>query len=161
MDVGRRRELVERYREGPLIVDQALERLTAEELDHRPSGGGWSPRQVVHHLADSEMTSAIRLRRLLAEDDPQIQGYDEEEFARRLHYDSRPLRPSLDAFRASRATTADILDLLDDEDWARAGNHSEVGPYSVEAWLEIYAAHGHDHAGQIAESVADARGKGE
>src|SRR5207253_570865 len=82
--------------------------------------GEWSPREVVHHLADSEMTSAIRCRLLLCEDHPFIRAYDESEFARRLHYD-RPLDTSLDALRAARRSTAEILHRLDDADWARAG----------------------------------------
>jgi hypothetical protein len=99
------------------------------------------------------MTSAIRLRRLLAEESPVIAGYDEEEFARRLFYTARPIAPSLDALRAARATTASILDHLSEEQWRRAGVHSESGAYSVETWLEIYAAHAHDHADQIRRAL--------
>jgi hypothetical protein len=113
-----------------------------------PAPGKWSARQIVHHLADSEMTSAIRLRRLLAEDNPLISGYDEEEFARRLHYD-RPLEASLLALRAARDTSAQILDRLSEAEWSRAGTHSVSGPYSVTTWLEIYAVHAHNHAEQI------------
>jgi hypothetical protein len=158
MDAARRAELIARYREGPAVVEAVVAGLPEDELDHAPAEGGWSARQVIHHLADSEMTSAIRLRRLLAEDSPEIQAYDEEEFARRLHYDSRPVEPSLAALRGTRESTATILDRLTEEDWGRAGTHSENGPYSVETWLEIYASHAHDHAEQIERSVAEARG---
>jgi hypothetical protein len=102
------------------------------------------------------MTSAIRLRRLLAEDRPLIQGYDENAFARRLHYD-RPIRASLNAFKAARETTADLLDCMTEADWAREGTHSENGRYSVERWLEIYAAHAHNHAEQIHKARSSAR----
>jgi len=112
---------------------------------------------VIHHLADSEIMSAARLRLLLTEDAPVIQGYDEEELARRLHYDMRPLGPSVAALRATRETTAAILDRLSEEDWGRSGTHTEGGDYSVEGWLEIYAEHAHDHAGQIERAVAEAR----
>ncbi len=148
-----RDELVARYREGPDVVERTVAGLTDEELDHRPADGGWSPRQVVHHLADSEMASAIRLRKLLVEDSPTIQGYDEEEYARGLHYDTRPIAPSLAALRAARETTASILDHLTDEDWTRTGTHTESGEYSVQTWLEIYAAHAHDHADQIRRAL--------
>ncbi len=158
MDAARRDELIARYREGPAVVEQVTAGLGDEDLDHVPADGGWSAREVIHHLADSEMTSAIRLRRLLAEDSPVIQGYDEEEYARRLYYDSRPLEPSLAALRATRESTATILDLLSEQDWRRSGTHTESGKYSVEMWLEIYAEHAHDHAGQIERAVAEARG---
>jgi hypothetical protein len=158
VDAARRDELIARYREGPTVVEQVTAGLGDEDLDHVPADGGWSAREVIHHLADSEMTSAIRLRRLLAEDSPVIQGYDEEEYARRLYYDSRPLGPSLAALRATRESTATILDLLSEQDWRRSGTHTESGKYSVEMWLEIYAEHAHDHAGQIERAVTEARG---
>jgi hypothetical protein len=157
VDAARRDEQIARYREGPAVVEQVTAGLGDEDLDHVPADGGWSAREVIHHLADSEMTSAIRLRRLLAEDSPVIQGY-EEEYARRLYYDSRPLEPSLAALRATRESTATILDLLSEQDWRRSGTHTESGKYSVEMWLEIYAEHAHDHAGQIERAVAEARG---
>lgn len=140
--------LLEKYRQGYGEVRAALKGISDQELDRRPSKDEWSPREIVHHLADSEMTSAIRLRRLLVEDSPQIEGYDEQEFARRLHYD-RPIEDSLEALRAARTTSAQILERISDDDWNRAGTHSERGHYSVETWLEIYAAHAHDHADQI------------
>ncbi len=159
MDTAHRDELISRYREGPAVVEAVVTELHGDELDHAPADGGWSAREVIHHLADSEMTSAVRLRKLLAEDAPEIEGYDEEEFARRLHYDSRPVGPSLAALRGTRESTATILDRLSEEDWARSGTHTESGPYSVERWLEIYASHAHDHAEQIERAVAEGRGQ--
>jgi hypothetical protein len=153
MDKDRRRALIEQYRDGTAVVEAAIAGLSDEELDRRPTERGWTAREVVHHLADSEMTSAVRLRRLLAEDTPVIQGYDEEEFARRLHYGARPIASSLSALRGARESTASLLEELAEEEWARAGTHSESGPYSVETWLEIYAAHAHDHADQIRRAV--------
>jgi hypothetical protein len=158
LERARRNELITRYREGPAAVEHVVAGLGDEELDHAPADGGWSARAVIHHLADSEMMSAARLRLLLAEDAPVIQGYDEEELARRLHYEARPLGPSLATLRATRESTAAILDQLSEEDWGRSGTHTEGGDYSVEKWLEIYAEHAHDHAGQIARAVAEARG---
>ena len=155
MDEARRRALIEQYKDGYRVVTEALEQITEAELDARPGTGGWSAREIVHHLADSEMTSAIRLRRLLAEDRPEIMGYDEEEFARRLYYD-RPIDASLEALRAARRTTAAILERLTEAEWAREGTHSESGRYTVEDWLEIYAAHAHDHAAQIRAARASA-----
>ena len=154
MDGARRRQLVEQYRAGYEAIAAALAGLDEAALDRRPPDGGWTAREVVHHTADSEMTSAIRLRRLIAEDDPSIVGYDGDEFARRLHYGERPIEPALAAIAAARATTAQILDGLSDADWQRTGTHSESGPYSVEHWLEIYAVHCDDHADQIRRAAA-------
>ena len=150
MDSEQRAQLIERYRDGYRAVAEAFEGLREGELDHSASGE-WTPRMIAHHLADSEMTSAIRLRRLIAEANPLIQGYDEVQFASRLTSD-RPIEPSLEAMRWARETTAQILERLTEEDWRRAGTHSESGKYSVEDWLTIYASHGHDHAKQIQRS---------
>jgi len=156
MSKTNRKELIRRYREGPAILADAVSRLTERQLDHKPEDGGFSAREVVHHTADSEMTSAIRLRRLVAEDNPQITGYDPDVFAARLHYASRAVQPSLDAVRAARESTASILVALSDAEWERAGTHSEMGEYSIDTWLEIYAAHCHDHADQIRRAVKEA-----
>jgi hypothetical protein len=152
-----REQLVRKYTQGPQVLAAGVEGLSDAHLDHHPSDGGWSPREVVHHVADSEMTSAIRLRKLIAEDDAVITGYDEAEFARRLHYGARPIAGSLAAVRAARESTASILEQLSDAEWAREGTHSESGRYSVDTWLEIYAAHCHDHADQIRRAVDEAK----
>jgi hypothetical protein len=153
MDRTTRDTLIARYRQGYDAVMAALDGITQAELDAREGPGEWSPREIAHHLADSEMTSAIRLRRLIVEDAPVITGYDQEAFVERLYTD-RPIAPSLAAFRAARDSTADILDRLTEGQWARQGIHSESGPYSVTDWLEIYAAHAHDHADQIRRARA-------
>jgi hypothetical protein len=153
MDAAERAALVEQYRAGPAELRAALDEIGGANLDRRPADGGWTPREVVHHTADSEMTSAIRLRRLIAEDEPAIVGYDGDEFARRLHYDDRPVEPALEAIAAARATTVQILERMTESDWRRTGTHSEMGAYGVERWLEIYAAHCHDHADQIRKAV--------
>src|ERR1700690_1585888 len=126
-----RDELIRRYEDGPDRLEAAGRALSASDLDYLPRDGGWSAREVVHHTADSELTSAIRLRKLLAEEDAHIQGYDEMEFSRRLHYRERPIAPSLSAVRASRATSASILSCLSEDDWSRTGIHSDSGAYSV------------------------------
>jgi hypothetical protein len=149
-----RSALLERYRTGPADVADAVAGITDAELDHRPPGDGeWTAREVVHHLADSESMAYIRLRRLLAEDEPLIQGYDEPEWARRLHYD-RPIAASLAVLAAVRAATAELLDRIGEAEWRRTGTHSESGAYGVEAWLEIYAGHAHEHADQIRRARA-------
>ena len=153
MERGRRKQLIERYRDGYRVVSEAVRGMTDAELDRKPADGSWSARRVVHHLADSEMTSAIRLRRLVAEERPAIQGYDEMAFAERLYYDGRPIAASLEALKAARATSVEVLERLTEAEWAREGIHSESGPYSVETWLEIYASHAHDHAEQIRQAL--------
>ena len=149
MDRDERTALIERYRTGTAAVQDALVGITDAELDRQPGDPAeWTARAVAHHLADSEAMAYTRLRRLLAEDEPVIQGYDEPEWARRLHYD-RPIASSLAVLTAVRAASLELLVRLSEADWERTGTHSESGPYGVEDWLRIYAAHPHEHADQI------------
>src|SRR5215212_9906249 len=130
-----RQALIEQYKAGYEEVARSLEGFPEESLTAHPLPGKWSAREIVHHLADSEMNSAIRLRLLLAEDRPVIHAYDQDDYARRLKYNERDIAPALESLRSSRATTAQILAHISEEDWKREGWHPESGLYSAERWL--------------------------
>ena len=149
MSPEERAALIKRYQEGYQEVVNALDGFSHEKLSSHPLENKWSAREIIHHLADSEATSAMRLRLLLVEDHAVIHGYDQDEFARRLKYNEREIEPALKAFRAARETTTQLLDLMNDDDWQREGEHTESGRYTPEDWLRIYAAHAHNHAAQI------------
>ena len=157
MNATEREALIDQYEDGFRAVSAALDEITEAELEAREAPGEWSPREIVHHLADSEMTSAIRLRLLIAEDAPTLLGYDQEAFVRSL-YPDRPIEPSLAAFEAARAATVPILRRLSEEQWQRAGTHSESGRYTVEDGLHIYSRHAHDHSDQIRRARATVAG---
>ena len=145
---GERSALMDRYASAAGEFEAAIGDVRDDELDAHPIDGEWSVREIAHHVADSEMTSAIRLRRLIAEDDPAIVGYDEMEWSLRLHYPERPIGPSMVAMRGARDTTLTILERLTDAEWEREGTHSEAGAYSVDRWLQIYAEHPCEHCEQ-------------
>jgi hypothetical protein len=155
MDAQTRARLIARYKDGYREVAAALEGASDKELDARPAPGKWTAREIVHHLADSEMTSAVRLRLLVAEENAAIRAYDEKAFASKLHYD-RPIANSLLAFQAARLATGDLLDAMTEAEFAKTGTHPEHGPYGVDRWLEIYAEHAHKHADQIRRARAAA-----
>lgn len=144
-----REQLISQYADGYNEVVRSLEGLTPDQLTPHPLPGKWSACEIVQHLADSEMTAAIRLRRLLAEERPVIQGYDQDYYATRLKYNERDIAPALESLRSSRTTTTQILSQMAEEDWQREGWHSESGLYTTEDWLKIYAVHAHNHAAQI------------
>ncbi len=148
MEREERELLMAQYKDGYRVVSEALLKISPEELDARPAPGKWSTREIVHHLGDSEMTAAVRFRLLLAEDRPTIKGYDQDEFARRLHYE-RPHEASLELFRAARAGTSELMACLTEADWLREGTHTEVGHFGLDTWLRIYGPHAHRHADQI------------
>jgi hypothetical protein len=149
MNLEERQELISQYAAGYDEVVASLEGFPTDQLTSHPLEGKWSACEIVQHLADSEMNSAIRLRRLLAEERPVIQAYDQEDYAQRLKYNERALAPALDALKGARATTVQLLSIMSEDDWLREGWHPESGAYSAENWLSIYAAHAHNHASQI------------
>ena len=144
-----RRALIDRYAAGGGEVLASLEGFPPEGITAHPIPGKWSAREIVHHLADSEAVSVIRIRRLLAELHPVIAGYDQERFAVALRYNERDHAPALALFLGLRAATTPLLRSLGDADWASRGWHPASGLYTAEGWLEIYAAHAHGHAAQI------------
>lgn len=156
MEKDEREQLLAEYDDGYRVVAEALLKITNEELDARPAPTKWSSREIVHHLADSEMVAAVRVRRLLAEDHPQIDAYDQDDYARRLHYE-RSYETSLDLFKATRASTSDLLGQLKESDWLREGTHNELGRYGMDTWLRLYAVHAHKHAQQIRAARAHAK----
>ena len=148
-----RPQLLVQYRTGLAAVLDALADITDAELDQPAPDGGWTARDVAHHLADSETNGFIRLRRLIAEEEPVIVAYDQDLYARQVHYD-RPIASSLAVLAAVRASSLELLEALTPQEWQRSGQHSDSGRYSVDDWLAIYARHPHDHAAQIRRARA-------
>jgi hypothetical protein len=155
MDTNIRRQLIEKYKDGHRVVTDSLKGLKEREFDIRLPGK-WSIREIVHHLADSEMLAAVRLRRLVAEDRPGLRATDVGGYVRRLFYD-RPVQNSLELFRVVRAATVEILDRMTDADWAREGIHTETGRFTAEKWLEVFSQHAETHAEQIKRTRAAAK----
>jgi DinB superfamily len=153
-----RKRAIARYAAGPARLRAALRRVPPAALHWRPAPGEWSTHEVIHHCADSESNAHLRLRYLLAEKDPLIVGYDQEEWARSLDYARRPLAPALATVIAVRANTVPLLRGLSEAAWSRSGRHTESGTYTVEGWLGLYADHLEIHARQIEANLAGWRG---
>jgi len=100
-----RNDLIAKYAAGYDEVMNALDGFPSDSLGAHPIPGKWSAREIVHHLGDSESTSAWRLRKLLVEDNARIEGYDQDQFATRLRYNERDMAPALEAFRCAREST--------------------------------------------------------
>ncbi len=129
--------------------------LGPSELDRQPPDpDDWTPRKVIHHLADAESEAYLRLCRLLAE--PQgspILGFDEAHWARVLPYD-RPVQGSLALIEAVRGASAELLDTITVEDLGRSGLHSVTGDFSLRLWVAVYRRHPIEHAKQIRDVLA-------
>jgi len=149
-----REDLIQRYAAGPARLRAAFLRVPEAARTWRPAPGKWSAHQVVVHCADSETTSAARIRWVLAEKNATIQGYDQDVWAEVLEYEAHPADAALAAVDAVRANTVPLLRRMTAAQWARTGTHTEIGPYSAEGWLQIYADHLETHSRQIERNIA-------
>jgi len=139
-------ELLERYRRGAELVATAA---AGAELDYAPEPGNWSVRQILCHMADSEIVGADRFRRVIAEDNPTILNYDQDAWATRLDYHRRKISQALETFRRMRAENHELLKELPETAFARMATHSKRGPISLLDLLRIYTEHAEKHARQI------------
>ena len=154
MTPGERRALITKYAEGPAKLRAALAEVPTEALQWRPAPGKWSVHEVIVHCADSESNAHGRIRTLVAEQDPQIVGYDQDEWARKFDYHSRSMELALATVEAVRANTLPIIEALTDADWAKVGTHTESGRYGAEDWLKSYGDHLQVHSAQIRRNLA-------
>lgn len=102
---------------------------------------GWSPREVAAHLADTEMAFGWRLRQTISEDEPELQGFDQDRWAAAMRYQKRDTETSLSAYASARALNVELLRMLDDAGWERPYRHTELGVLT----LRELARHRSDH----------------
>ncbi len=149
-----REGLIAQYAAGPARLRGAVAAVPPEAMQWRPAPGEWSAHEVACHCADSETTSYSRIRFLLAEREPVIQGYDQDAWAVALDYHGLPVASALAVVDAVRAHTVALLRRVPEAAWRRVGRHTESGRYGVEDWLRIYAEHLEGHARQVEDNVA-------
>jgi DinB superfamily len=134
--------------ELPAKLTEALEGLDSEQLDTPYRDGGWTVRQLVHHIADSHMNAFVRVRLALTEDWPTITPYDEKAWAM-LHDSAAPVAWSVGLLHNLHARWVMMLESLADEQWARGVKHPENGPVTVELSTLLYAWHSRHHVAHI------------
>jgi hypothetical protein len=142
-------ELLERLRRGAELVAVSITGAAGSELDYVPEPGKWSIRQIVAHLADAEMVAGMRLRRIIAEDNPRIEAFDQNAWATNLDYTRRKTSQALETFRRIRGENYELLKDLPPQTFEREGLHSERGPMSLKVLLQLIAEHAENHAVQM------------
>lgn len=111
--------------------------------------GKWSILQVIQHLADTEVVYRYRMRMILAQPTPEIQGYDQDLWATNLNYNDMDLSEALEIIRVLRAANLKMLRGLNETQLERSGMHNERGPESIRKILQMIAAHDILHLNQI------------
>jgi len=143
------RDPVEVLRQTPDDVTRLLDGVPAPILTTPEAPGKWSLREVVAHLADSELVGGYRLRMVLAHDRPNIIGYDQDLWATRLRYTDVDIRDALEQFTLLRRVNMRLWANLGQHDLERVGLHSERGQESLEHMRRLYAAHDLLHLNQL------------
>ncbi len=148
--VEQREEWIEHIRRLPDRLEEAIEGLNEEQLDTPYRDGGWTARQVVHHLADSHMNAYIRLKLALTEEGPTIKPYAEGDWAKQPDASGMAVGASLLILRGLHARWAFLLESLTAEQWERTFYHPESGEWSrLDTQTSHYVWHGQHHTAQI------------
>ena len=139
------RKLIEEYARGGEKISMAIRGLTREDLLCPPDPdwnvGKWSIQQVVMHSVDSDLVCSDRLKRMIAEDNPTLIGYDENKFAANLFYDEQSAEEAAEVVDKSRKLFAKVLRKLPESAWSRKGRHTERGPVTLAEALEHATSH--------------------
>ena len=146
---GVRSAHIQTLRALPDHLHAAVSGLSATQLDTPYREGGWTVRQVVHHLADSHANSYVRFKLALTEDWPTIKPYDEAAWANLADSRNLPLEPSLSFIGGLHGRWVALLESLDADDFQRGYNHPEMGRQNLAAALALYAWHSRHHTAHI------------
>jgi hypothetical protein len=141
--------LIDRIEQAPAHLRAAVTGLTPQQIDTPYRPGGWTVRQLVHHVPDSHMHSYCRFRLALTEDVPAVKGYDQERWAELFDSRTAPVEVSLALLESLHRRWVLLLRSLTDTDFARTFLHSELGPVTLDRNLALYAWHGDHHVAHI------------
>lgn len=145
----KRRAWIKDIEETPARARKAIEGLTPDQLDTPYRDGGWTVRQVIHHLADSNIHGFVRFKLALTEDEPTIRIYDEKGWAETVEATDAPLEVSLDLLESLHKRWVLLLESLTASEFQRKFNHPERGLITLDTNLQIYAWHGRHHIAHI------------
>jgi len=133
----------------PVRMRQTVAGLSAEQLDTPYRDGGWTVRQVVHHVPDSHLNAYIRLKWTLTEDNPTIKAYDENAWAHLKDSELTPVEVSLALLDAVHSRFVTLLRALEARDFVRRFHHPESGAHDVDWLVGLYSWHGNHHLAHI------------
>ena len=149
IDESQRKLFIRQIGEAPSNMQAAVEGLNQDQLETPYRPGGWTVRQVVHHVPDSHLNAYVRCKLALTEQEPTIKPYDEALWAELYDARTAPLEPSLNLLQSLHKRWTALLDSLSPGDFNRKLNHPENGPMTLDDVLSLYAWHGRHHVAQI------------
>jgi len=146
-----RTKLIDDIERAPAALRAAIQGLSPQQIETPYREGGWTVRQVIHHVPESHMNAYIRFKLALTEDQPTIKPYAEDLWAKLPDVQSTPLELSLTLLESLHGRFVQLLRTMQPNDWKRSFNHPELGLMPLEKNLALYSWHGRHHAAHITE----------
>lgn len=137
--------LIDRFATGAEILAYATQQLDREQEQARPGPGAWSTAELVAHLLETDLVYSDRMKRLIAEDNPTLQAFDENAWIAGLGAQETPVAEAVELFVANRRWMTRLLRRLDEADFSRSGTHSEIGRQSLAQILATITNHVDHH----------------
>ena len=143
--------MIEEMERLPAALRAAVRGLSPQQVETPYREGGWTVRQVVHHVPESHMNAYIRFKLALTEEQPTIKTYAEDLWAKLPDVESTPLEVSLTLLESLHGRFVHVLRSMQPEDWKRSFEHPQLGPMPLEKNLALYSWHGRHHLAHITE----------
>jgi hypothetical protein len=150
-DEAQRQRLIGEIEQAPAELRSAIQGLTPSQIETPYRDGGWTVRQVVHHVPESHMNAYIRFKLALTEEEPTIKPYMEDRWAKLNDVEHTAVEVSLSLLDSLHKRWVILMRGLKGDDWKRAFRHPELGVVSLEKNLALYAWHGRHHTAHITE----------
>lgn len=147
---GQRQEWIRDLAEAPSMLRAAAAGLTPEQMETPYRPGGWTVRQVIHHVPESHLNAYVRSKLALTEDNPVIKPYDEARWAELPDVLATPVEVSLTLLESLHLRWVRMFELMTEAEFARSFRHPELGPVRLDQQLALYAWHGRHHTAHIA-----------
>lgn len=144
-----RNQYIDDIEKAPAALRSAIKGLSPEQLETPYRDGGWTVRQVVHHVPESHMNAYIRFKLALTEDEPTIKPYMEDRWARLADVQSTPVEVSLALLDSLHDRWVRMLRLIKPEEWKRTFRHPEMGIVPLEKNVALYSWHGKHHVAHV------------
>ncbi|WP_044207911.1 DinB family protein [Flammeovirga sp. OC4] len=143
------KQLIQKYSKAPQLLRAKASTFNEEELQFKPSPNKWSIKEIIIHLADSEVNAFLRYRTIIAEPTNDTFVVDEWKWSQELKYQNQPLDHYLNLFESLRSITVHQLQLCEESDWDKYVIHKDFGKITLKMWLELYVDHFEQHMNQI------------
>lgn len=149
-----RKAMLTDYRNAYKQITEFMKQVPPEMWDFKPGSDKWSIKEILIHLADSEVNGYARCRKILAEEGSELMIYDQDKWAKALDYGSQDIDMAMIVFKTMREVNYRLLDTLTEDQWKRSAFHPDRGRMTLDDWLKLYTEHVKVHIEQMRRNIA-------